>query len=66
MITVRWRQANSNGDYYEVSDPLVPHRITVVHTFYDTFVCLTCRSHVCVHSMAVPESADYRPHPAMT
>lgn len=49
-MTVRYRTSNSTSDYYEVTDKSVGHLITVVHTKFGTFVCLTCRCVGCDHA----------------
>jgi hypothetical protein len=58
-FTVTWKVASSTNDYYLVTGGEKP--ITVVHTKHDTFVCLTCRSHLCDHALAVEASDEVKP-----
>jgi hypothetical protein len=48
--SVRFRATNSRNTYYELFWPKEKRPITVVHTAFDTFVCMACRSHRCAHA----------------
>lgn len=58
MIQHKFAFSNSHGDYFRVTDPAVAHPITIVHTMFDTFVCLTCRSHTCEHAKHMEQADD--------
>lgn len=60
---VRWRSANSTSDYYDVMVAGDERPVSVVHTKFDTFVCLACRSCDCDHALAVEPSDQFRPRP---
>jgi len=52
-MNIQWRASNQTNDYYVVQDTAHAKPITVVHTKFDTFVCLTCRYHLCEHAVEV-------------
>jgi hypothetical protein len=52
-VNIQWRASSQTNDYYAVQDAAHAHSITVVHTKFDTFVCLTCRYHLCEHAVEV-------------
>lgn len=58
MIQHKFAVSNSHGDYYRVADPMHHGPITIVHTAFGTFVCLTCRSHTCAHAKHMEKADD--------
>jgi hypothetical protein len=62
-VYVRYVASNKRNDYYRVGHTDESTPITVVHTEFDTFVCLTCRSHTCPHSKATEDSDAARERP---
>jgi hypothetical protein len=54
-MNVQYRVSNVRNDYYAVGEPDRASLLTVVHTGFDTFVCLTCHRHDCEHAMATEQ-----------
>jgi hypothetical protein len=66
-MIVQYRESNRRSDYYSVAEPNHASPITVVHTAFDTFVCLTCRRHDCTHAEATEQFVtEHGPPPART
>ena len=51
-MIVTYRNSNARNDYFTVAAKAATHPVTVVHTAFGTFVCLTCRVCGCEHADA--------------
>ena len=54
-MEVKYRSSNKTNDYYTIGSVNAKQPVTVVHTKFDTLVCLTDLTLRCKHTRAVAE-----------